>query len=148
MMRKLTPFLPHLSSLLLVCFGFFSSRTVFRCVLCCRYYLGEWLYSHNVTHTVGQVVYQVFVIDCLAKNELDIGQQALMTIASVLPKITSKAIVEWSPFMYSLAERLQSMVKAKAIRVTDDLWKLAVDSILVKAVHCEVEVHRHVLQVR
>jgi len=110
------------------------------------YYLGEWLYSHNVTHTVGQVVYQVFVIDCLAKNELDIGQQALMTIASVLPKITSKAIVEWSPFMYSLAERLQSMVKAKAIRVTDDLWKLAVDSILVKAVHCEVEVHRHVLQ--
>ena len=110
-----------------------------------QYALGEWLVSHHVNHNVAQVVYQVFVIDCLAKSNFEVAQQALMTIASVLPKITSKAMVEWSPFMYSLAERLQSLVQSKAIDTKGDVWELAVDRILIKAINSEVEVHKHVL---
>jgi hypothetical protein len=106
------------------------------------YGVRQWLRDHPV----AQVVYQMFVIDCLSKNDFDIAQQALMTIASVFLEISNKALVEWGPFMYSLAERLQSQVQSRAVKTTSNLWKLAVDQILIKAIHSDVEVHKHVLQ--
>ena len=48
--------------------------------------------------------------------------------------------------MYSLAEKLHSTVQSRAVKTTSDLWKLAFDQILMKAIHSDVEVHKHVLQ--
>ena len=109
----------------------------------------EWV----TNNAVAQAMYQVFVMDSLVKHHAGVAELGLMTIAMSLKRVSSKALVEWTPFMYSLAQILITMIQVKgqgaagtAVDPSGSLWELAVDQILVKGVNHDFEVHRSLLK--
>ena len=54
--------------------------------------------------------------------------------------MSDKGIVEWAAFAATLAQRLARMLAAGQISPAHQIWNLAVDSILVKAVDADTQV--------
>ena len=48
--------------------------------------------------------------------------------------------MEWAAFAATLAQRLARMLKAGKISPAHQIWSLAVDSILIKAVDADIQV--------
>ena len=57
-----------------------------------------------------------------------------------LHKLSDKGIVEWAAFAATLAQRLARMLAAGQISPAHQIWNLAVDNILVKAVDADTQV--------
>ena len=56
-----------------------------------------------------------------------------------LHKLSDRGIVEWAAFAATLAQRLARMLAAGLISPAHQIWNLAVDSILIKAVDADTQ---------
>ena len=60
--------------------------------------------------------------------------------SQALHKLSDKGIVEWAAFAATLAQRLARMLAAGLVSPAHQLWNLAVDRVLIKAVDADTQV--------
>ncbi len=64
-------------------------------------------------------------------------------LVQALHKLSDKGVVEWAAFASTLAQRLARMLAAGLVSPAHQIWNLAVDRILIKAVDADVKVRNH-----
>ena len=99
-----------------------------------------------IRHELSRKVIQVFALERLANDDEWMAESLLDLVASCLGKIASPAIPEFAPFAYSLARRVGMMLKKGTMRVDSELWKLAVEKILLNLVDSETESHEEIIR--
>ena len=98
-----------------------------------------------IRHELARKVIQVFALERLAHDHEWMAESLLDLVASCLGKIATPAIPEFAPFAYSLARRLSLMLKKGTMKVGSELWKLAVEKILLNLVDAETEAHEEII---
>lgn len=77
---------------------------------------------------------------CTPISDLALLRWAQTSSLQALHKLSDKGIVEWGAFAATLAQRLARMLAAGLISPAHQIWNLAVDSILIKAVDADTQV--------
>lgn len=98
-----------------------------------------------IRYEVARKVIEVFALERLANDDEWMAESLLDLVASCLAKIATPAIPEFAPFAYSLARRVSLRLKKGTMRVGSELWKLAVEKILLNLVDSETEAHVEIL---
>jgi hypothetical protein len=99
-----------------------------------------------IRHELSRKVIQVFALERLASDDEWMAVSLLDLVASCLAKIATPAIPEFAPFAYTLAKRVSLMLNKGTIKVESELWKLAVEKILLNLVDAETEAHEEILK--
>lgn len=99
-----------------------------------------------IRHELARKVIQVFALERLANDDEWMAESLLDLVASCLTKIATPAIHEFAPFAYSLARRVGMMLKKGTMIVESELWKLAVEKVLLNLVDSETESHVEIIR--
>jgi len=99
-----------------------------------------------IRHELARKVIQVFALERLANDDEWMAESLLDLVAACLAKIATPAIPEFAPFAYSLARRVGMMLKKGTMRVDSELWKLAVEKILLNLADSETESHEEIVK--
>ncbi|KAL4437410.1 hypothetical protein ABPG75_004549 [Micractinium tetrahymenae] len=89
---------------------------------------------------------QVYLLGRLATGDLATSKLLLHAVARAMEKMSDKSIPEFAPFGFTLALRMQHLLKSGRCEVKDGLWQLAVDQVLVKLVDSVTQAHEEVLR--
>lgn len=91
-------------------------------------------------------VTQVYLLERLAAGDLTTGKLLLHAVARAMEAMSDKSIPEFAPFGFTLALRMQNLLKGGKCDVKDGLWQLAVDQVLIKLVDSVTQTHEEVLR--
>lgn len=108
-------------------------------------------YAQQLSHLLPKdelvrKITQVYLLERLAARDLTTAMLLLHAVARAMEKMSDKSIPEFAPFGFTLALRMQQLLKSGVCAVKDPLWLLAVDQVLIKLVDSVTQTHEEVLR--